>query len=255
MIKRLIIKEGKLDFIDYTVGSDGIRITVIDINLNVVNAYMYPRSIVTDFALSGKIPWQEGAEEGKFEIKGWLNLFKKDMQATVKITDIDGIYLYPYYAQWVDLEKARIEKAKLNLTSNIQSTNNNLTAQCHLELTDIVFKPRPEEEQADKAEKIAAAVLDIFKTLNKGKIVFNFTIRTKMINPAFNFSEIKDAFEARLTEGRKNNHLAANIVRFPGRIVGGTVKSATDLSKGLIGGALSVAKGLKEAVAVAFRRE
>jgi len=177
------------------------------------------------------------------------------MQATVKIADIDGISLYPYYAKWVDLERARIEKAKLNLVSNIKSVDNNLTAECHLELTDIVFKPRPEEEEQNKAQKIAVAVLDIFKALNKGKIVFNFTIKTKMINPAFSLNNIKDAFEARLAEGRKNNHIAADIVRFPGRLVGGTVKSATDLSRALIDGVFSIGNKVKKAVEVAFKKE
>jgi len=255
IIKHLNIKDGKLDFIDRTLEGDGIKLTVKDINFNLTNLYMYPHSAVTDFTFKGKIPWQQGQEEGKIEVDGWLNLFKRDMQATVKIADIDGISLYPYYAKWVDLERARIEKAKLNLVSNIKSVDNNLTAECHLELTDIVFKPRPEEEEQNKAQKIAVAVLDIFKALNKGKIVFNFTIKTKMINPAFSLNNIKDAFEARLAEGRKNNHIAADIVRFPGRLVGGTVKSATDLSRALIDGVFSIGNEVKKAVEVAFKKE
>ena len=255
IIKHLIIKEGKLDFIDHTVGTGGIAITVKDINFALTNLYLYPRSAVTDFTFSGRIPWQQGQREGRIEVEGWLNLFKKDMQATLKIADIDGIYLYPYYSQWVDLEKTHIEKAKLNLVSNIKSVDNNLTAECHLELTDIVFKPRPEEEAQDKAEKIAAAVLDIFKALNKGKIVFNFTIRTKMINPVFSFHDIKDEFEARLAQGRKNNHIAIGLLQFPARLVGGTVRSATDLSRAFIDGTFSIAKGFKEAVEYAFRKE
>jgi hypothetical protein len=255
VIKHLNIKDGKLDFVDHTVGSDGIKITVKDIDFDLTNLYMYPYSVVTDFAFSGKIPWLQGQQEGKIEAEGWLNLFKRDMQATLRIADIDGIYLYPYYSQWVDLEKARIEKAKLNLTSNIKSVDNNLTAACHLELTDIVFKPRPDEEAQDKAEKIAAAVLDIFKVLNKGKIVFNFTIKTKMINPAFSLNDIKDAFEMRLAEGRKNNHITTAMLQLPGRLVGGTVKSATDLSRAFIDGVFSVGNEVKKAFEVAFKRE
>ena len=63
------------------------------------------------------------------------------MQAALKIKDIDAIYLYPYYSMWVDLEKARIEKAKLNFSADINGLNNNVNVECHLELTDMVRKP------------------------------------------------------------------------------------------------------------------
>lgn len=257
IFKHLSIKDGTLDFIDHTVSGDGITITIKDIDLNLTNLYVFSRSAITNFAFRGKIPWQEGQYEGKIEAEGWLNLFKKDMQATLKIEDIDGVYLYPYYSQWVDLEKARVEKTKLNLTSNIHSLDNNLTAECHLELTDIEFRPRPADETQDKSEKIAAAVMDVLlKSLNKGKIILNFTIRTKMINPQFSMSDVKDAFEQRLAEGIKNNQISAeDVFNIPSKVVVGTVKGATDISKALIDGTFGLAKELKEAVEYAFRKE
>ena len=175
------------------------------------------------------------------------------MQATVKISDIDGVYLYPYYSTWVDLEKTRIESAKLNLTSNLKGTDNNLAAECHLELTDIVFKQRQEEEGLGKVEKIAEAVLGIFKALNQGKVIVNFTIKTRMTNPEFNFGYIKTAFEDKLREGMKYSQVNyADILKIPAKSVG---RTATDLSRALIDGTFSIAKGLKDAFAVAFKKE
>jgi hypothetical protein len=256
VFKHLNIKNGKLDFTDRTLEGEAAKITIKDIDFDLTNLYLYPRSAVTNFRLNGKIPWQQGQEEGKIEARGWLNLFKKDMQATLKIADIDGISLYPYYAKWVDLEKARIDTAKLNLVSNIKSVNNNLSAECCLELTDIAFKPRPQEEEANKAEKIAAAVLDIFKALNKGKIVFNFTIKTKMVNPQFGFNDFKEEFKARLAEGIKSKRITAqDIVRFPGRLAEGTVKSAADLSRAFIDGIFTVGNEVKKAFEVALKKE
>ncbi len=255
IVKHLNIKDGKIDFIDHTLPGEGIKITVKNINFHLTNLYIYPRSAITNFELTGRIPWLQGEEEGKIEAKGWVNLFKKDMQATVKIADIDGVYLYPYYSTWVDLEKTRIESAKLNLTSNMKGTDNNLAAVCHLELTDIVFKQRQEEEQS-KAEKIAEAVLGIFKALNQGKVIVNFTIKTKMTSPEFNFGYIKTAFEDKLREGRKYSQITnGDIIKFPVKVVGGTVKGATDLSRALIDGTFSIAKGLKDAFVVAFKKE
>ena len=256
IIKHLNIKDGRIDFVDRTLPGEGIKITLKDINFHLTNLYIYPRSAITHFELTGRIPWLQGQEEGKIEAKGWVNLFKKDMQATVKVADIDGVYLYPYYSTWVDLEKTRIQSAKLNLTSNIKSVDNNLAAECHLELTDIVFKQRQEEEGIGKAEKIAEAVLGIFKALNQGKVIVNFTIKTKMTSPEFNFGYIKTAFEERLREGMKYSQIRnGDILKFPVKVAGGTVKGASDLSRALIDGTFSIAKGLKEALQYAFKKE
>lgn len=184
IIKNLSIKDGKIDFFDRTLPGDGIKITFKDINFHLTNLYIYPKSAVTDFELKARIPWLEGEEEGKIEAKGWVNLFKKDMQATLKIADIDGVYLYPYYSQFVDLEKTRIEKAKLNVTSDIKSVNGNLTAPCHLELSDVVFKRPQSEGEEDKTQKIVSAVMDMFSAFSKtNKFIFNLTYKGKL--PSF----------------------------------------------------------------------
>jgi len=252
IIKHLAIKDAKIDFFDRTLSGDGIRITFKNINLNLTDLYIYPRSAVTRFKFDARIPWLEGQEEGKIAAEGWANLFKKDMEATLNISDIDGIYLYPYYAQWVNLEKTRIQSAKLSLDSKINSVDNKLSAACHLELNDIVFKMRPEEEM-DKSEKIATAVLGIFKALNQGKIVFNFTIKTRMTNPEFNFGYIRTAFEDRLREGMKYAKVDYSaILRVPAKRVG---RTATDLSKALYNGTFGLARVFKDTFKVAFQEE
>lgn len=255
IFKSFHIKDGRIDFTDRTVGQGGIKLAVKDINFNLTNLYLFPVSAITNFDFKARIPWQEGKEEGKVEVEGWLNLYKKDMQATVKIEGIDGIYLYPYYSNWVDLEKARIEKANLNFTSNIQGLNNNVTADCHLELTDIVRKPRPAEEPQEKAEKIADAVLDIFKALNQGKIVLDFNIKTKMDRPDFGFGNIKMAFENKLAQARSGEFKPEDALMFPGKLLEGFVKGATDLSKAVVSGTFAVGNEIKKSVEDAFKKE
>lgn len=256
-LTRLIVDDGTINFIDRSTDKNGISIKVKQINIKVNNFNASPiTSRVTSFELKGKIPWREGQEEGKIELEGWLNLFKKDMEANLKIMDIDGIYLYPYYSQWVDLEKTRIEKAKLNFTSNIHGFNNNITAECHLELTDIVRKPLSPEESKEKAAKITDIVIDIFKTLNQGKVVLDFTIRTKMNRPEFGFGNIKMAFEDKLAQSKRANGFdVQDILRLPANILQGAVKGATDLSKAVIEGAFSVGNGIKKAVEDTFKKE
>jgi hypothetical protein len=256
IVKRLNIKDGKVDFIDPAAGPEGIKIIVKDINFNLSNLYTFPFSAITNFELKGRIPWRAGGQEGKIGAEGWMNFFKKDMQATLKIEDIDGIYLYPYYSQWVDLEKARIESAKLNFTSNINGLNNNVTAECHIELTDIVRKRRPPKESPEKAEKIADAILDIFKSSDQGRVILNFTIRTKMDSPELGFSNIKTAVEHKLAQMRSAGGIKTDtILMLPFKLIEGVVKGATDVSRAMIDGTFAVGNELKSAVEDSFRKE
>jgi hypothetical protein len=257
IFKRLAILDGRLNFIDHTVGANEVKITVNGINFNLTNLYPSRYQAIASFELKGKVPWQEGKEQGKIQAEGWLNFHKKDMQATLNIQDIDGVYLYPYYAQWVDLEKARIESAKLNFSSNIQGLNDNVTADCHIELSDIISKPRAAEESEDKAEKIRDFVLELFKALDKGKIELNFTIKTKMSRPEFGFGNIKTAVEEKITEarGKTSGFKPQDIFVLPGSLLSGTVKSVAELSKALIIGTFAVGNEFKNALGDSFRKE
>jgi len=252
--RKLKIRGGKVNFIDRKAGPEGIKITAKDIEFNLTNVYSFPFTVITNFDLDGSIPWSQGKEAGKFEAEGWINFFKKDMQTKIKIKDIDGIYFYPYYAKWVDLEKAGIERANLNFTSNIQGLDNNLTAECHLELTDIVRRPRSPEEPAERAEKIADVVLDMFRGLNQGKIVLDFTIRTKMDRPQFILGNIKQAVENKITQARGSGVRVEGIFMLPGKILEGFVKGAADFSKAVIDGTFAVGNEVKKSVEDSFKK-
>ncbi len=181
---------------------------------------------------------------------------KRKSPLPLKVEGIDGVYLYPYYSAWVDLDKARIEKATLNFSSGLSSLNNDLTAKCHLELTDIVRRPRPADEPSEKAERIANTVIDIFRALNQGKIVLDFTIRTKMDRPRFGMGPAKDAFNSAIAEGAKSKKIhVADILMLPAKVAGGSIRGATDLSKAMIDGSFAVANEFKEALLASFRRE
>lgn len=256
VLKHVNITGGKINFIDHRAGKNGIKITLKNLYLDLKNLNLLPPAGITNFKLLADIPWLEGEEEGKLKINGWVNLFKKDMRADLKIEGIDGIYLYPYYSSWIDLEKTGIKKAKLNFTSNITGINNVLTAECHLELSDIICQERFSEENQEKSEKITNAVLDMFKQMDQGKIVLDFTVRTKMDKPLFSIGDIKMAFEEKLAHVLKNNRIASNdVLMFPAKIVEGTVKATTDVSKAMILGTFSMSNELWRTFAASFKRE
>ncbi len=257
VVRNFLIRDSQVKFTDKSLTNGPITINVKGLNLVLKNLCMVNRSAVTNFELKAGIPWHEGQEEGKVNLEGWVDLFKKDILANLNIEGIDGVYLYPYYSQWADLEKSRIQKARLNFTSNIHGLNNKVDAECHLELTDIVFKKKEPEVSQEKEEKIAYAVLDMFKAENQGKVVLDFTIHTKMDNPQFGMATIKGAVEEKVAATRKsrNRPLVGDVLALPLNIAGGFVKGGTELSKALIDGTFAVGNEVFKAVDTSFKKE
>jgi hypothetical protein len=258
ILRRVVITDSIINFIDHNMGEQGIKVAVKDINARIDNINL-PVSgpQVTSFEFKGKIPWKNIPEEGKVSLAGWVDLYNKSMDASLKVEDIDGVYLYPYYSSWVDLDKSHIDKAKLNFTSEIHGLNNDVAADCHLELTRIDFKPRKEEEAQNRAEKITRVVLDIFKSLNQGKVVLDFKFKTKMDSPELGLAPIiKLALQDKIKQARKGSQLKpGEVIALPGNIVKGTVVTAGDLTKSLIDTVFGVGNGLKKAFENSFKKE
>ncbi|PIQ91254.1 MAG: hypothetical protein COV71_00475 [Candidatus Omnitrophica bacterium CG11_big_fil_rev_8_21_14_0_20_41_12] len=246
-IKSLKIYSGWLNFIDSTATSGTIKFTIKDIFFYATNLHTVSTDVLTNFDLKGNISWHTGESDGKLSAQGWINSYKKDMLATLKVENIDAIVFYPYYSTWVDLGAARIEKAKLNFSSNIKGTNNDIDAACHLELADIVRKVRTPEESQKKAERLTDVVLDMFKSMNQGKVVLDFTLHTKMDQPIFGFGDIKSAFEGKLMQGRAKAGLRPqDVLLWPSKLLQSGIKSGVDVSHAVTDGVVALGNGLKD---------
>jgi hypothetical protein len=253
--KRIRIENGKVNYVDQSISTTGIKITLEKINFNVSNFYFFPSQAVTNFELKGRIPWREGQVYGQLEIDGWINYLKKNMQAALKIRDIDAIYLYPFYSMWVDLEKARIEKAKLNFSADINGLNNNVNVECHLELTDLVRKPLEPGQNEEKASRITNKIIDIFKDVDQGKVELNFSIKTKMDSPRFGFNTFQTAFEDKISKGRfAKGFKAENTLVLPLKVMEGGVRGLTDLTRAMIDGIFAIGGELGNSAEGAFRK-
>ena len=246
-IRKLKIYSGKLHFIDNTASSGKITVLVKDLNFYVTNLSTVPTKRVSKFNLSSNLSWDTGEPDGKMDISGWVNLNKKDIQAKIKIMDIDAIVFYPYYSTWVDLEKAKIKKAKLNFTCDINGEDNDVVADCHLELADMVRSARGIDEPKQKAERITDAVLDMFKTMDHGNIALDFKLRTKMDRPDFGFANVKAAFEEKLAQARANAGMRPqDMLSLPVHWFRKGVKTGTDLSNAVIDGVFDLSNGVKK---------
>ena len=62
IVKRLVIMDGKINFVDNTVRAEGIRITLKDIYCDIDNFYLIPKSTIANFQLKAKIPWQKNTQ-------------------------------------------------------------------------------------------------------------------------------------------------------------------------------------------------
>ncbi len=246
-IMKLKIYSGRLNFIDTTAASGRISVLVKDINFYITNVFTAGKRMISNFGLKGNISWDTGEPDGTLQLQGWVDLYKKDMLATLKIENIDAIVFYPYYSTWVDLEKARIQKAKLNFNAEIQGVNNDATVNCHLELADMVRSVRSLEEPQQKAERITDAVLDMFKSMDNGKVVLDFILHTKIDRPEFGFDNFKAAFESKLMQARTSAGMRPqDMLSLPGRWVRSGIKTGTDLSNALIDGVFDLSNGIKK---------
>ncbi|MBU4467149.1 MAG: DUF748 domain-containing protein [Candidatus Omnitrophica bacterium] len=247
IIKSLKVYSGRLNFIDTTAASGKISILIKDINFYITNLATSGAKGVSNFDLKGNLSWNTGEPDGKILLQGWLDFYKKDISAVLKVENIDAIVFYPYYSTWVDLGKARIDKAKLSFNCNIKGQHNDVAADCHLELVDIVRKVRLTEEPQQKAERLTDAVLDMFKSMNQGKVVLDFVLHTKMDQPEFGFANIKSAFEGKLMQARSNAGLRPqDVLSWPGRWLQSVIKSGTDLSNAVIDGVFDLGNGIKK---------
>lgn len=247
IIKSLKVYSGRLNFIDSTAPSGVIKFVIKDIQFYAINLANFNTNSVSNFNLKGNISWSTGEPDGKLLLDGWADFHRKDISAVLKIENIDAIVFYPYYSTWVDLAKARIEKAKLNFNSKIEGKDNNIAVNCSLELTDIVRKVRPTDQPQQKAEMLTDAVLEMFKTMDEGKVVLNFKLNTKMDHPVFGFGDIKQAFEGKLMQGRASAGMRPqDMLLWPAKLLQSGIKSGVNLSNAAVDGVFALGNGIKK---------
>lgn len=255
-IKKVIFSDSTIHFVDE--GADGgvINVTVARVSGSIRNLQLPAMNqVVTSFKLSGVLPWENAKDQGSIDLDGWINLYEKDMRAELKVRDIDGLLFYPYYAGWMNVEKANVSRARLNFESQITGLKNDVVMDCHLEMTELKFKDHREGEPEPKEEKLTSALFDIVRALNQGRVALDFKIHTTMDSPEFGGGVIKNAFDAKVDQAIKSEYVTPRIVTAPARIVGGTFKAAAELTRSLINGTVGIGKAVTSTVKNSFNKE
>lgn len=250
-IRHFRVKDSTVIFTDKSVKSSKAKVTIENLNAHIENlAFPIDESNIVSFDVTGNMPWESNGKvtQGRISATGWINLYKRDIQAKLEVKDIDGVSLYPYYDKWVDLEKARIQQAKLRFNSDITGTGGEVKAECHLELTDLVFRPKESGEKEEKAHRIATVVLSMFNEMG-GKVAVDFTFKTRMERPNFNLESIRAAVEDKLRKARAaesgDEGVVESAVTFPVKLLEGGVRSGAELSRALIDGVFTIGKSVR----------
>ncbi|MCX7927634.1 MAG: DUF748 domain-containing protein [Candidatus Omnitrophica bacterium] len=255
-IKKIILTEGQIRFVDHKISEQPLELNLKEINA-VIENFRWPvtADTVNFFKIRANIPSAQLDEKGVLVIDGWVNFYRRNINANVRIKNLDAIKLSPYFSPWVDIEKARIQKARFNFTSNITGVNNEVTAFCRLELTQLEFKPRQKDEQKDRLERLTEKVIGMLRQQNQEAIVLDFTYRTKFDSPEFGIQVIRNALVERLSQAAPRPSPVGKVIRLPASAIKDTFSTAADLTKSLINTTVGIGQELTGALKASFRRE
>lgn len=202
VLKRLIVNDGTIYFIDKEVSKKGLVIKVQDVNMQASNINLGSKgSPRTSFDLEGKIVWSQ-ANEGQINLKGWIEYFKKNMDAELTLSNMDYLAFSDYYPPFWKPDSLGLKEALLSLESKIDSKNNDMFIDCFLSVDKIKFIEVTEEENEVLSSRIKTmkTMIALFPKV-KGKPTLHFGLKTKMDSPQFNLSSLQASFQENVSFG------------------------------------------------------
>ena len=185
----LVVKNGKINFIDRKIGPAGLFTRVDKIDA-VISKDMFPlTSLNIKFKLSAYLADASSKELGSAEASGWIDFGKKDMDATLRLNDLEVTHFAPYYGNL--LSNRKLLSAKLNLTAEPKAKNNDLNISTNFKLSNLVYaQEEPQEEGQLPQLDLVKNTLDLF-TDKQGNLILDFTINAKLDNPTISIAELK----------------------------------------------------------------
>ncbi len=187
-ITRLIVREGKLIFLDKKVDPSGFKIILDKMNIDIAKIMFPPTSLKATFKATADLLKAAESKIGEASFLGWVDFGPKDADATITLKDLDAAYFYPYYGNLISERK--ITSAKLDLQSRLESKNNDLDIFTDFKLSDIVYEESEEVIPDAPRLDLTKKALDLF-TDREGRIILDFHIKTKLDKPEISQEEIK----------------------------------------------------------------
>ncbi len=191
-LKRLKINNATVDFIDEAVIAGGsFHLRMDHFCLNVSQASFLEKSRMRLDVL-GSLKSQQGDAIGDVKLAGWFDFLSRDMDIKAHVKDVRLAYLGPYCLRSI---KRELSSGNMMFSADLKSDKNDLKADCHVELDQLVFKGDNQTLEKNSLGISDFAGLAFNSVLSaQGKIIFDFFVRTKMDHPRFENVRFKGAF-------------------------------------------------------------
>jgi len=194
VVRRIILKGGRVEFVDQSLDGRPFTLYVDDLNAEARQAsLMQPTRI--RFRASAFVKTTKEEKVATLQGNGWIDWIPKDGDAVVALKDADLTYLEPYYRQYLQKD---LQSGHLQAQASMKAVHNELKVDTHVELMDIAFKqeaPAAEgaQEQPKDTKDLTYLAFDSILS-SEGKAVFDFSITTKLDHPKFEHLKIKGSF-------------------------------------------------------------
>ncbi|MFA5059206.1 MAG: DUF748 domain-containing protein [Candidatus Omnitrophota bacterium] len=174
-IDQLLIREGKFNFVDTPSDPEGFSIALKDINLKASRVSFGPRATTTKFHFKAYVQNPHASSSaGTIKGGGWVNWHKKDMDATLEVSNLDGKTFSHYYK---DSFSKDVKSIFIDATTRLISKNNEMNVKCQLKIRDLVFEPAGEKDS--KSFSFEDMLLSGMQSQNN-EMTLNLNFKTKM---------------------------------------------------------------------------
>lgn len=184
ILSAISITNGSIKYIDRQAVKEGEGILIDSININIDRLIFPLAPMRTNFGASAEIPYRQGSAKGKVRLNGWIDINKKDMDAKLQLDGIEIQHLKPYLKAQ---RTANIESGMVYFNSDIVAKNNDLIAECKLNIKDIEFTS--ESNEIKLLGIPVSALTDIIKDERK-ELALDFTIKTELDKPRLKIVKI-----------------------------------------------------------------
>jgi hypothetical protein len=190
LIAGIDIDNGVLNFIDKKIGPAGSSVRAKDINLKIHTSLLSARPLNVNFSLKSNIPSKDEKTKGTINISGWVNWLKKDMKGNIELSDLDALQFLPYYEDYLP---SPLKSGRIFFNSDLSAKNNNLVADCHLSVKDLIFEKKEEKD-------VSISILDLvtggLKNENQ-EVNLDFTVQTKLDRPRVDVAKLTGSVVAK----------------------------------------------------------
>lgn len=184
----LKIENGRFTFIDKKVLPEGFQVIADKMNIDIQKSHI-PLSLNTKFNIIAVLIDPKERPLGEAHFNGWVDFGSKDMDGALEIKNLDVLYFKPYYGDF--LSKRKLVSARLNLRSQFNAEDNDLTVASNLRLFGLAYgQGGAVIEENIPSFDLASNALDLF-TDKQGNLDLEFSLKTELDNPKISAEELK----------------------------------------------------------------